>query len=308
MPGVKFHLFPLRFGTRIERALWVGFAADRMERQYRHATFALHQHHYHGVVEIGGERFALRPGDVTLSPPHVGSSYELRDASHHLCIHFFVEAAAGGDTEVAPGFFFPLHVPASAGGAALGDSMQAIHDITRHPARTEAERALMEAAATARLEALLLAGGLRFADLASECPSAPAANRSPGSGGLQAASGAARRRTSDAALEAARERLERDYAKAIPIAELVRGSGLSAHYFAARFHQRFGVTAAGYLLRVRMEMARHLLLTTDLPVKEVAYECGIADPQYFNKQFRRTTGLSPSEFRLRGTGSVPPLP
>ena len=45
-------------------------------------------------------------------------------------------------------------------------------------------------------------------------------------------------------------------------------------------------------------MARHLFETSDLPVKDVAAAVGIPDPQYFNKQFRRINGMSPTSFLL----------
>jgi transcriptional regulator GlxA family with amidase domain len=57
------------------------------------------------------------------------------------------------------------------------------------------------------------------------------------------------------------------------------------------------MTVDGYLLHLRMQMARNLLLSTTLSIKEVAWKCGISDPKYFNKQFRRVTGRSPSLYR-----------
>ena len=47
-----------------------------------------------------------------------------------------------------------------------------------------------------------------------------------------------------------------------------------------------------------MEMAKNLLLSTSRPIKEIAYDCGIPDSNYFNKQFRRATGTSPSLYRI----------
>ena len=281
---MKTHAFPLLFRTRITRAIRVPFSSDRMDRQYRHATFALHQHHYVGRVEIDGEMFPLQPGDITLTPPQVISRYELENAGHHWCIHFNVVPVTDQNSPT-DSFAIPLHIRASSGSTAIGEEMQAIHDITRYPAHTSEEIAMVETAAGTRLSALLLHIGLRTH-----------AGRER--------DGTSRHLKSDSAMDAARERLERDFTKPIGVAQLVEASGLSPHYFAARFQKRFGVTVNTYLLNLRLEMARHLLLATDLPIKEVAFECGIPDPQYFNKQFRKSTGVSPSEYRGRGTGSV----
>lgn len=46
-----------------------------------------------------------------------------------------------------------------------------------------------------------------------------------------------------------------------------------------------------------MEMTKNLSLCKR-PIKEIAYECGIPDSNYFNKQFRRATGTSPSLYRI----------
>jgi len=40
----------------------------------------------------------------------------------------------------------------------------------------------------------------------------------------------------------------------------------------------------------------------DLPIKAVAIQVGLADPQHFNKQFRRVVGVSPTAYRNQGGG------
>ena len=49
----------------------------------------------------------------------------------------------------------------------------------------------------------------------------------------------------------------------------------------------------------RLEHALHLLLTSDLPVAQVAEACGFGDPSYFGKTFRKKTGLTPTQYRHR---------
>ena len=59
-----------------------------------------------------------------------------------------------------------------------------------------------------------------------------------------------------------------------------------------------GLTTQQYVMRVRMEQARLLLTShSDLPVSEVGYRCGFADPASFSRAFRQTFGTSPSHFR-----------
>ena len=94
-------------------------------------------------------------------------------------------------------------------------------------------------------------------------------------------------RRSDHALDEVRLELEINFQQPPDVAALAASSGLSRNFFAARFRERFGMTVDGYLLHLRMEMAKNLLLSTNRPIKEIAYECSIPDPNYFNKQFRR---------------------
>ena len=50
----------------------------------------------------------------------------------------------------------------------------------------------------------------------------------------------------------------------------------------------------------RISYARDALLETDLPVTEVMFEAGFLSKSSFNTEFRRVTGLTPSQFRTRG--------
>lgn len=54
-----------------------------------------------------------------------------------------------------------------------------------------------------------------------------------------------------------------------------------------------------YLQQRRLEHAKHLLETTTISVKSVAWQSGFASPGYFNSVFRRETGLAPQEYRRK---------
>jgi len=72
---------------------------------------------------------------------------------------------------------------------------------------------------------------------------------------------------------------------------------LSPSRFAHRFRDAFGASPQAYVEGCRLEMARRLLLTTAMSIKEVALTCGFADPLYFSKRFTRAAGMPPSEWR-----------
>lgn len=64
-----------------------------------------------------------------------------------------------------------------------------------------------------------------------------------------------------------------------------------------RFRAVMGIGPADYLQTLRMQQARHLLLTTDLNVKEVARRVGYEDPLYFSRRYRLYWRKAPREDR-----------
>ncbi len=59
-----------------------------------------------------------------------------------------------------------------------------------------------------------------------------------------------------------------------------------------------GVTTQQYVLRIRLEHARILLLENkEMPISEIAYKCGFEDATSFSRAFRRFHGMSPSQYR-----------
>lgn len=64
-----------------------------------------------------------------------------------------------------------------------------------------------------------------------------------------------------------------------------------------KFKQELGTTPSQYLIHLRLRNARHLLLTTNNSISEIAEICGYSNPYYFTNAFRRYAGRSPSDFR-----------
>lgn len=66
-----------------------------------------------------------------------------------------------------------------------------------------------------------------------------------------------------------------------------------------KFRRQLGVTPLQYLISLRMQLARRLLLEEDLPIGEIAERCGYPSAYYFTNAFHKSTGKSPSAFRAR---------
>jgi len=72
---------------------------------------------------------------------------------------------------------------------------------------------------------------------------------------------------------------------------------LSKTHFSRAFRQSFGETPHVYVVRRRMDLARHLMLTTDLALCELAVACGLSDQAHLSKLFRHVTGETPAAWR-----------
>lgn len=58
-----------------------------------------------------------------------------------------------------------------------------------------------------------------------------------------------------------------------------------------------GASPMEFLREARIRRASQMLIETNKPVTQVAYECGFADPKYFSKCFKASTGKTPTEFK-----------
>ena len=68
-------------------------------------------------------------------------------------------------------------------------------------------------------------------------------------------------------------------------------------YFIRLFKRELGQSPLRYINQKKTEKAQLLLLTADMPVKEVAYELGFFDLSYFIRLFKKKVGMTPQEYR-----------
>lgn len=81
--------------------------------------------------------------------------------------------------------------------------------------------------------------------------------------------------------------------------ELAQECNLSMSHFIRAFKASVGMSPHQWLLRQRMERAKHLLEFTTLPVVDIALECGFSHRVPFSSAFRRAEGMSPGEWRRK---------
>ncbi|EHJ01620.1 two component transcriptional regulator, AraC family [Clostridium sp. DL-VIII] len=73
--------------------------------------------------------------------------------------------------------------------------------------------------------------------------------------------------------------------------------GLSVYYFSRTFKEVTGINFSEYVNKCRIDIAKELLSSGELSIKEVCYKVGYNDPNYFSKVFKKYEGISPVNFK-----------
>ena len=84
----------------------------------------------------------------------------------------------------------------------------------------------------------------------------------------------------------------------LSVEELARAAGTSPRTLARKIEASIRMTPQGFVQRVRVAHAAHLLETTSASVEDVAERVGYADAAAFRRVFRRHAGASPRDHRL----------
>jgi AraC family transcriptional regulator len=83
----------------------------------------------------------------------------------------------------------------------------------------------------------------------------------------------------------------------VRLSELARECGLSVSHFTRAFRKSFGMSPYRWLLERRIDHAKVLLVTGDLPIANIAMQSGFSDQAAFTRVFGRIVGNSPSRWK-----------
>lgn len=98
-------------------------------------------------------------------------------------------------------------------------------------------------------------------------------------------------------IEQALRYIDRNYREPILVPDIASAVGVSASYFNRSFRRETGYSPHEYLTLRRVSAAKDLLISTNAPLREIAFECGYASEENFIRAFRGAVGVSPSSFR-----------
>lgn len=93
--------------------------------------------------------------------------------------------------------------------------------------------------------------------------------------------------------------LERNIHCAVNLEELASIAHMSRRSFLRVFQSATGTSPLAWQIDQRISRACSLLRHTDKRVTEIAFEMGFNDSNYFTRQFRKVTGFSPRDYRMR---------
>jgi len=89
------------------------------------------------------------------------------------------------------------------------------------------------------------------------------------------------------------------YHERIDIETLASLAFLSTRQFERRFQNLFHMPPSEFILKVRLDTAIRHLTESDLPITQIAIQCGFYDNSHFTRLFKRKLGVSPIQFRKK---------
>ena len=96
--------------------------------------------------------------------------------------------------------------------------------------------------------------------------------------------------------------IQQNFAKKITLGELADACGVSVYHFIRLFKRSQNCTPHEYIIGVRLRQGVHLLLTTTLPVSEIAVMVGFHSASHFSSCFKANYGMTPQQYRTYQPG------
>ncbi len=100
----------------------------------------------------------------------------------------------------------------------------------------------------------------------------------------------------DSLMEQAIKFIDENFTLKICLENIAAHVSLSPIHFHHRFRNATGKTPHDYVLDKRIKKAENMLVTTNMSVSQIAYECGFSSQAYFTYSFKKHKGMSPREY------------
>jgi transcriptional regulator GlxA family with amidase domain len=106
----------------------------------------------------------------------------------------------------------------------------------------------------------------------------------------------------DVRVQAAIALMDSSFHRELSVEDIARAVNLSSSHLTHLFKAETGVAPLQYLKSLRMRKAKELMETTFLNVKQVMNNVGIRDKGHFTRDFKKTFGLTPAQYKAHRGG------
>lgn len=236
--------------------------------RHREIVQILHMENGHADVQIDGEEFALKSGEIVYVPVQAVHGFLFRQGAEGGVFSFpltLVSNLPSASADLQAKLSRPLHSPVDkllkTLLSALDDTFHQTGTFQAHQLATLAQSALVAIASLAAKES-------------------------------EAAQSIGQRRMSE--LDAL---LRHDLNVTRSIDDYAHQLGITAGHLNRICREATGTNAGSYIEAARMVEASRLLAFTQLSIGEIGYRLGYDDPPYFSRRFRQVIGKTPSQYR-----------
>ena len=267
-------LYPLGIGY-YQRA-----DGHRMERTEHDDYLLIYCLEGGGTITTNGQRNRVKAGDMLLIPKGVAHAYQTFQKSPWTIywIHF--------DGEEADQFI--EHIRAQR----RGDKNGALFTVGVHARLVSEFGALLESRqASYNLNAFIHAANQLRQILSHIAQLMPLARQQQSADALD--------------LEAVHSTMQARIHEQLDLETLAETVNLSKYHFVKRYKELTGTTPINHFIHLKIERACYLLDVSDKNVSEIAFALGYEDAYYFSRIFKKTMGVSPSQYRQMRDGTVP---
>lgn len=95
------------------------------------------------------------------------------------------------------------------------------------------------------------------------------------------------------------EYIKSHYNSEITLEEVAGYICVSSYYFSKIFKEYTGKNYVDYITELRIEKAKEMLKSGERSIKDICFEVGYNDPNYFSRVFKKVEGVTPSEFKIK---------
>jgi AraC-like DNA-binding protein len=235
---------------------------------YRNPTNAIHLFEYNGRIVVDSREIEIQVGDITciqhgsvygIESPHLGK---------HWCVHYYDEPE-----ESDPALLLPQHLRLGISAVLFREQFQLISSL-HNGSYFKADTAPTNLEARFRLKAMLLGLINRNELLAS-----------------------AKRGAVNMDWDDLLHWIDQHLGAPINLETVAKMANLAPSTFSRKFKETHGAPFQKFVSHQRIDKAKRLLENTTMTIFETGAAVGIADPQYYNKQFRSVVGMSPTKYR-----------